>query len=288
MDYRSGGGSCVSELLKLMDRVQPMLTAASTEVTREHVYVAVSDLYNLAGWVCFDIGRPSRARVYLTQALALAAHARHDGLTANIFYRLGRICLHHRDPAAALHHFQLGRRTTTGENGEREAAILTVNQAWAHACMGNHAAALRLLRDGEEFLARADPAAVPGWERFFNQNELQAMTGVVHTELARNNGARHAHIAIPALTEAIGGYSDDMARSRTFCHIALATSHLLAGDRAAGVQAGLKALSCTENLASSRVRDRLRPLHQIARRNAAHRCVRELAAQIATKMSRTA
>nr|WP_157528979.1 hypothetical protein [Kibdelosporangium sp. MJ126-NF4]CTQ95429.1 Putative regulatory protein [Kibdelosporangium sp. MJ126-NF4] len=286
-DHQSGGGSCLSDLLSLIDRVQPMLTATSTELTREQVRVAVADLHNLAGWACFDIGRPSRGRAHLTQALALAAHARHTSLTANIFYRLGRICLHHKEPAEALYYFQLGLRTTTGANSERAASILTVNQAWAQATMGNHTAALRLLQEGQELLAKAESTLVPGWESFFNQIDLQAMTGVVHTELARGVAARHAQTAIPALTEAIDGYGDDMARSRAFCYIALATSHLLVGDRAPGVHAGLKALSCAENLTSIRVRDRIHPLHQVARRNSAHTCVRELTVRLAKEIGRT-
>jgi tetratricopeptide (TPR) repeat protein len=288
VDRQSGGGSCLDDLLRLIDRVQPMLTTASTAVTQEQLHVALADLYNLAGWVCFDVGRSSRARVYFAQALALAAHARHNSLTANIFYRLGRICLHHRDPAEAMHYFQVGLRTTTGENGERAASILTVNQAWAQAAMGNDAAALRLLQEGQELLARAELAHVPGWESFFTQIDLQAMSGVIHTELARGVAARYAYIAIPSLTEAIDGYGDDMARSRAFCLIALATSHLLVGDRAPGIRAGLEALSCVEQLASARVHDRMRPLHQIARRSSANAGVRDLTVRLAQQIAHTA
>lgn len=287
VDHQAGGGSCLNDLLRLIDRVQPMLTALSTEIVQEQLRVAVADLYNLAGWACFDVGRSSLARVHFSQALALAAHARHNGLTANIFYRLGRICLHHEDPAEALRYFQLGLRTTTGAGGERAASILTVNQAWAHAAMGNDVAAVRLLQEGQELLAQAGSVQVPGWESFFTQIDLQAMTGVVHTELARGVATRHAHIAIPALTEAIGGYGNDMARSRTFCFIALAMSHLLVGDRAPGIQAGLKALACAENLTSTRVHDRMRLLHQVARRYSAHAGVRELAVRLAQKTADT-
>ncbi|MFC0107742.1 hypothetical protein [Kibdelosporangium aridum] len=286
-DHQSGGGVCVSSLLRLIDQVQPMLSATSTDLVEEQLRVAVADLYNLAGWACFDIGRASRARVYFAQALALAAHARHNGLTANVFYRLGRICLHHKDPAEALHYFQLGLRTTIGDNDQRAASILTVNQAWAHAAMGTDTAALRQLQERQELLARAESNQVPGWESFFTQIDLRATSGVVHTELARGVAARYAHIAIPALTEAIGGYGDDMARSRAFCFIALATSHLLVGDHAPGVHAGLQALSCAENLTSVRVRDRMHPLHQVARRNSAHTCVRELTVLLAKKISQT-
>ncbi len=282
-DHQSGGGSCLNDLLRLVDQVQPMLTALSTEITQEQLHVAVADLHNLAGWVCFDIGRSSLARVHFAQALALAAHAHHNGLTANIFYRLGRICLHHEDPANALRYFQLGLRTTTGAGGECAASILTVNQAWAHAAMGNAVATLTSLQEGQELFAQADSARVPGWESFFTQVDLQAMTGVVHTELARSVAARHAHIAIPALTQAIGDYGNGMARSRTFCFIALATSHLIVGDRAAGVHAALKALAHAENLTSMRVRDRMRPLYLAARRHPAHAEVRELAVRLARK-----
>lgn len=34
-----------------------MLCALGTDVIQERPHVAVADLYNLAGWVCFDTGR---------------------------------------------------------------------------------------------------------------------------------------------------------------------------------------------------------------------------------------
>jgi hypothetical protein len=282
VDYRHGGGSCLDEILTLIHRTHRLLDVGATETVRESLCVAVADLHNLAGWTCFDAGLISRSQVHFSHALALAGHCRDDGLVANVFYRLGRLHLHHHGPDEALEYFQLGQDSATRSGSDLAASILSVNQAWAHAAMGGEDQAEMLLERGRDQFGAADRADPPGWARFFTEIDLAAMVGTVHTELAGRVDPRHAVVAIPALTEATNGFGNDMARSRTFSLIHLATSYLIDEELDRAVDVGFRALACAENLTSARVRDRMRPLRVRAEQHDHHTGARELATRIAT------
>jgi hypothetical protein len=106
------------------------------------------------------------------------------------------------------------------------------------------------------------------------------MTGVVYTTLARRVDNDYTSFAIPALTTAVTGYGDAMARSRTFALIALAVNHLIEGDPDEGTKFGAQAVQAAGRLTSTRVIDRMRPLREEAHRHAANTDVRDLAERI--------
>jgi ATP/maltotriose-dependent transcriptional regulator MalT len=96
------------------------------------------------------------------------------------------------------------------------------------------------------------------WARFHDETDLTAMTGVVHAELGDTRQA------IPALSSAIERFGAEMARSRTFCLIALASCHFLDGDLDEGQSVGKRAMGSARELRSERVWDRSRPMAQEA------------------------
>ncbi|MFO7194223.1 MAG: transcriptional regulator, partial [Thermocrispum agreste] len=105
--------------------------------------------------------------------------------------------------------------------------------------------------------------------------------GTVHTVLAQQPGlTEHTKYAIPALTRAIDGYGDDMARSKAFNLSALATNHLLEGDIDHGAKVGRSALECAESIKSARIKDRMKPLKREAERRVNNPDARELAERI--------
>ncbi|TCO48981.1 tetratricopeptide repeat protein [Actinocrispum wychmicini] len=280
IDYRSGGGSSFPELPTLIHDAHHMLGLAGTEATRGRLHLAVADVHNLTGWVYFDIGLPARAQAHFSQALALAGQSHDDDLVANVFYRLGRVCLHHGDPAQALEYFDFGQLAADRPGGELTASILSMNQAWAHAKTGAADPARLLMERATDQFGAADHRDPPDWARFFTETEMLAMTGAVHTTLAGEVDPRHTDRAIPALTEATDRYGRDMARSLTFGLLMLAENHLLSGDVDDGVDVGFRALASAESLTSTRVRDRMRPLRQRAEEHHAHSGARELAVRI--------
>jgi hypothetical protein len=139
LDYRYGGGSGRETALRELHRAEALLEVPASERVKARLYTAVADLHSLTGWVMFDIGQLATAHTCFTQALRLAHAAGNTDLLANIHYRMGRIHLHHDDPAQAVTHFERGA-TFAGTSGSALAmAILCANLAWAHATMGRTA-----------------------------------------------------------------------------------------------------------------------------------------------------
>lgn len=262
VDYQCGGGMCREAVTARIDWGHELLGMSASEPVRNRLLSAVADLHNLAGWTCFDSGHVGAASHHLDTGLQLAEQGHNHDLAANIHYRKGRIRLHHGSPDAALTHFQLGQLAAHKSGSRLAAGILHANQAWAYAKKSERAAALGLLDRAADDLGHADVTQPPDWARFFTGTELSAMVGTVHTELASTVGEHHSRAAIPALTEAINGYGPDMARSRSFCLIMLATIHMLDGDVEQGAITGTEAVSAAGPLKSVRVKDRIRPLKQ--------------------------
>ncbi|MCX2953948.1 transcriptional regulator [Lentzea sp. NEAU-D7] len=279
-DYRHGGESCLTALDALLLAGDQMLTASASGKVRRQLYVALADLHNVAGWAYFDAGFASKARTRFCHALVLAGLGRHSGLTANVCYRLGRVCLHQERLDDASAYFQLGLVAAKQSGDEIGGSILSMNSAWAWAKKGSWDGARTLLDRGRGQLAAADHSQVPDWARFFTAADLSALTGAVHTDLARTVDRRHAGTAVPLLVEAIDGYGDEMARSRAFSLILLSTNHLVEGDVDQGVAVGFQALVSAGALGSARVRDRIRPLAAHARLHGSHSGARELAARV--------
>ncbi|NKE57078.1 hypothetical protein FXN61_09610 [Lentzea sp. PSKA42] len=281
MDYRSGGESCLDGVRLRIRESLPLLTATAPEHVRQRLHVALADLRNLAGWVCFDAGLVNNAHNHFCHALVLAGLARADGLTANVCYRLGRVFLHHGHLDEALRYFELGQLAASRSGDDLAASILSVNEAWACAKKGaEHGARTLLDRGQEQFTAANRTGVVAGWAEFFTEADLSGLAGAVHTDLAGTAGRQYARSAVSLLTTAVNGYGGGMVRSRTLSLILLSTSHLIEGNVQVGVDTGLRALAASETMGSARVRDRFRPLASQARNHPDHAGARELAERI--------
>ncbi|MFO7192455.1 MULTISPECIES: helix-turn-helix transcriptional regulator [Thermocrispum] len=281
LDYQYGGGFCRDAVIAQLGWGQQMLNASATEQVKSRLYVALADLHNLAGWTSFDTGLVDSARSHFAKALELAKEGGSHQLVANILYRMGRVYLHYESPDDALKMFQLGQIAAQESGSQLSVAVLCANEAWAYAMMGNEEQALKLLGMTKDTFARASGEDVPAWAQFFNQTDVHAMIGTVHTVLAQHPGkTEHTKYAIPALTRAIENYGDDMARSKAFNLSALATNHLLEGDIDHGAKVGRAALECAESLKSARVKDRMKPLKREAERRMNNPDARDLAERI--------
>lgn len=281
-DYREGGGSC-RELLRVLQPYGAALRRGmmSDSLARRLAGV-VADLHNLRGWTEFDSGRPVRAERHFRRALELATEAGADDLLANIRYRLGRMYLHHRTPAEALEQFRQGQVAARRGGRPLSQAILSANEAWAYALLGDVRQALDKLSLAPEQFADSVGDVVPSWSAFFTANDLAAMIGTVRTELARLVDVRHCREAIPALTEAIDGYGPDMMRSRSLTMIWLAVDHALEGDMDRAAEVGLAAMEIADGIRSARTRDRLKPLSESVRKRVGDINARDILDRIAT------
>lgn len=260
LDHSNGGGACRLAVRRQLTQARLMLAEVTEDDVLSRLCVVLADLHNLAGWTSFDLGLVTGAQHHFGRALDLARASHADDLMANVHYRRGRVHLHHDSPAEALLEFTTGRLPAIRARSPLALAILSANQAWAHARMGQRNEALALLGQAEDEFAASEKDTVAPWAAFFDANDLTAMIGIVHTELAQTVDSSFARTAIPAVTAAIDSYGDDMARSRAFTVIALAVDHLIDGDADAGLAAGRQALEACSGVQSERTKDRMRPL----------------------------
>lgn len=129
---------------------------------------------------------------------------------------------------------------------------------------GDTSAALADLgRATDDFAAATGPPAP--WAAFFGENDLAAMSGTVHVEIARSADIAHPCSAIPFLTAAVAGYGPDMARSRALTQILLALGHALDNDLDEADRVGARAIDAARTVRSVRPKDRLSPLETAVR-----------------------
>jgi hypothetical protein len=257
MDHRYGGDSCRDVITSLLSWCSNARHVTADDAVAAALRRATADLHNLAGWTAFDMGLGGSAHRQFTTALRLADDPE---LKANVLYRTGRVHLHHDGPVEALRHFQEGTRVARTPHSR---AILTANEAWALAELGDRGSALAVLGRAHDLFAQSGPE-VPGWARFFDETDLSGVTGVIHTVLGDTAPA------ITALTRATRGYQDEMARSRTFSLIALALNHLRQGDRDEATAVAATTVELSADLTSARIRRKLTPLRAEAVRCRAH------------------
>ncbi|EWC60474.1 putative regulatory protein [Actinokineospora spheciospongiae] len=280
LDYRHGGGRCRDAAVARLPAARALLGLHVADDVLGPLCTAVADLHNLAGWACFDTGAVDEALVHFGVALEVAALGGDRVLLSNIHYRRGRVRLHHDSPEQALAEFRLGERAAGAGGSALALAVTGANQAWARARLGDEGAALALLAGARDDFAGARGEPVPAWAAFFTAADLSAMTGVVHTELARSVDPRHVESAVPALVAALDGYGPDMARSRAFTLISLATCLLIDEQVERAVAVGEQVLDLCRGLASVRTAARLRPLRDEAARRRGDADARALARRI--------
>ncbi len=280
LDYQYGGGFCRDAVVAQLSWGQQMLGASGPEHVKQRLHVALADLHNLAGWTSFDIGLTDSARNHFGKALELAKAGKSEPLVANILYRMGRVYLHKESPDDALKMFQLGQIAAQESGSELAVAVICANQAWAYALMGHKEQTMKLINRTRDEFSRADVSKAEDWVKFFNETDVYAMIGTVHTVLAQTSDPSHTKFAIPALTKAIEAYGDDYLRSKAFNLSALATNHMLEGDVDHGARVGRAAVELAETLKSTRVKDRLKPLLAEASKRRNNADARDLAEQI--------
>ena len=278
LDYRYGGGYCHAPLAALASWTVLLREGSVPPRLRRRLCRGLADLHNLLAWTEFDSGRDESALRSFDVAAELAVEAGDHDLLANVSYRRGRLHLHRGSVDDALAEFDRGQDAAVRGSSARARVILSINQAWAWAMRANEAAALRHL--GQAIDAFPTDAAAAPWTRFFDANDLSAMTGTVRVELACTVDRRHAAVAIPFLDDAVAAYGPEMSRSRSLTQIMLALAHALRRDTEAAARVGTEAIRVAREIRSVRTKGRLQPLEAALRAGPASRAGRELLTRI--------
>ncbi|WP_248959066.1 helix-turn-helix domain-containing protein [Sphaerisporangium perillae] len=280
LDYRYGGGVCRDAVVAQLTWSQHLLRATCSERVGHRLHRALADQHNLAGWTSFDVGLYGAARRHLARALEQAKHAHDPSLAANILYRMGRVHLHLGRTEDALRFFQLGQICAQDASCELTVAMLCANEAWAYALLGDERLAMKSINRARDEFNRADREAAPSWVRFFGEVDLEAAGGMTHAALASAEPG-HLPMAAELLSSSVRSREQDMARSKVFELIGLATVRLLLGEVDSGVIDGHEAVTLVTQIRSVRTIDRLAPLEAAAASRPHSSDARELCRRIA-------
>ncbi len=276
LDYQHGGGVCRDAVVAQLAWTQRLLHATCSRQVALRLHQALADQHNLAGWTSFDVGLYGPARQHLALALEQAKHARNFSLAANVLYRMGRVHLHGDRVQDALRFFQLGQICAQDANCERTVAMLCANEAWAYALLGDAELALKSIHRARDEFARSGGRPFPAWVNFFGPADLDALSGMVYSDL----GDDHLDVASEFLTSALGGRDPSMTRSKVFELTALATVQLRAGELNSAIANGHQVVALATQIRSKRILDRLAPL-QAAACARSHADAQDLAQRIA-------
>lgn len=273
-DADHGGGASRDSAVAYLQWATGMLRSrCTTKQTERGLKAALSDMCQVAGWACHDLGDHAVARRYLTAGLALAREIDDLSLIAGAFYRLGRVSIHQGRAQEALRLWQLGQIVAQDSGCLVSVAILHANEAWAYAMLGADEHMSDALARAQSELGRVDADTAPSWARFFlAPADIDGISAVAYNSLARHpeHRAKYASVAIDRAGKALENRREGETRSQIFDAISLATGYVLDAQSERFAQYGNLAVDMASESASVRVLDRLGSMAGIARQYAAH------------------
>ncbi|WP_274032116.1 helix-turn-helix domain-containing protein [Streptomyces sp. MMBL 11-1] len=271
LDIYLGGGDTCRVYLAEVQRTKSLLRAAVfTDDARQRATALLSEQAQQAGWSAFDSGRTREAVDLYQESRALAREAQDSDLYGNalafLAYKIGP-----DDRQAAVSVAEASCATITARTPSTVRALLHERRAWACALDGQIAGTERALEAAHNALdSTQDGEPQPDWAAWVDHVELDIMTGRCWTELQRPLRA------VPALTRALGHYSDDHARDKSLYLSWLAQAYFTAGEVEMAAQHVSRAAALARGVASRRPAQRLTPLIDRLRPHAALPAVREL------------
>ncbi|MQY14624.1 hypothetical protein SRB5_47920 [Streptomyces sp. RB5] len=258
MDVLQGGGSGRLILAGYMNQhVYPLLRRTHTEAVRRALCEAAAEQTYLLGWMSYDNGEHGTAQRYLIQSLRLAEESGNTALGAHVLAGMA-------DQATLLGEPEEGRRLAqAGRSGlGRIASPACLADLWAlearaHARLGDKAAAAKAVAASEAAYGRVRPAEEQEWAAFIDPAYLHGEHANTFRDIGRPELAeQHAQQSITHARR------QRRARRGALSQAALAASHLQRHDLEAAHAAGLRTLSLSRRVKSSRcveaVRDLLR------------------------------
>jgi transcriptional regulator with XRE-family HTH domain len=176
LDNRYGGGHCRSDVaLFLSSSVEPKLRLTRTgNKTRNDLFLAAAELYQLAGWMAYDTGQADTGRAHLRHALRLSQEAGSGALSAEMLAGMSHHAAFHGSPADAVD-LALASEQLADSTGlaalKSEAAAM---EAHGLALQGDRHGCLAALRNAEIAFARMGTAVNPSWLGYFDEAYLSA------------------------------------------------------------------------------------------------------------------
>lgn len=179
VDNRFGGGYSLSQIGKyLTEEVMPKVTdSRCNDKVRRELHSTASELYQLAGWMSYDIGNTEQGRKCLSRALKLSQTAANQPFTAELLAGMSHQASFLRRPEDAVD-FALAAKEAARRTGLNalvsEAAVMA---AHGYAQQGDKRACLTELQEAEAEFCRIRRADTPDWLGYFDEAYLSAKFG---------------------------------------------------------------------------------------------------------------
>jgi len=248
VDIFQGGGSGRLLLAAYMNvHVYPLLRRASSDDVRRALCEAAAEQTYLLGWMAYDSGEHGLAQRYLIQSLRLARESQNIPLGAHVLAGMADQATLLGAPDEGLRIAQSGRH---GLRDSSSAACLADLWAWegrAQAQLGDRKAAAHAVAQSEAAAEHIDHEVEPEWALFIDPAYLHGEHAVTFRDIGDAAAAQeHARRSIDHARR------QNRARRGALSQAALAGAHLQRGDLEAAHSAGLRTLSLTGKVKSSR------------------------------------
>ncbi len=257
MDIFQGGGSGRLLLAAYMNiHVYPLLRRAQSDDIRRALCEAAAEQTYLLGWMAYDNGEHGTAQRYLIQSLRLAEESQNAPLGAHVLAGMA-------DQATLLGHPQDGLRLAqAGRHGLRGGSAACLADLWALegralATMGDKTAAAHAVVQSDSAAAQIRHDDEPEWALFIDPAYLHGEHAVTFRDIGDADAAQeHARLSIDHAR------MQKRARRGAMSQAALAGAHLQRRDLDAAYAAGLRTLSLTGQVKSSRALEAVADLQQ--------------------------
>ncbi|MFE2940385.1 transcriptional regulator [Streptomyces sp. NPDC059255] len=269
MDVLQGGGSGRLVLAEYMTQhVYPLLRRTHGAAVRRALCEAAAEQTYLLGWMSYDNGEHGTAQRYLIQALRLAEESRNSGLGAHVLAGMADQATLLGDPAEGRRLAQAGRHGLSRTDSPACLADLWCLEARALAVLGDKTAAARAVAESENAFERARPETEQEWAAFIDPAYLHGEHANTFRDLGDSGAAEeHARRSIEHARK------QQRARRGAMSHAALAVAHLQRSDLESACAAGVRTLTLSRRVKSSRCVEAVQDLQRRMRPFGSNRLV---------------
>lgn len=269
MDVLQGGGSGRLVLAQYMNQhVYPLLRRTHTEKVRRALCEAAAEQTYLLGWMAYDNGEHGTAQRYLIQSLRLAEESKNAALGAHVLAGMADQATLLGSPEEGRRLAQAGRAGLGPRASHACMADLWALEARALAKLGDRTAAAHAVTKSEEAFARVRVEEEQEWAVFIDRAYLHGEHANTFRDIGDpGNAEDHARRSID--------HADRQRRARrgALSQAALAVSHLQRRDLEAAHAAGLRMLTLSRQVKSSRCVEAAQDLRRRMQPFGTHRLV---------------
>lgn len=247
-DNMYGGGESLDQASHFVGkRLIPMLRdTRSTARVRKELLSSAAQLYQLVGWMSYDVGDKKTGRNCLRQAYRLCDEADNKAFSAEMLAGMSHQAAFLRSSEEAIDLALSARQIAVQTDQPALVAEAAVMEAHGLALQGDAKASVDALRRAEDQFARIRTQNMPEWLAYFDQAYLSAKFGHVLRDLGRPQDAEVFARQSLQMTE---GYE----RGRVFNLALLAGILADKGELDESLSVTYQALQLAEHVRSNRV-----------------------------------